>query len=101
MTTTRSEREKIFVTIDKRKKIAYANSACVTIVRAADRCQGKLQGCRELADGADSLDTVELVMALEKEFGGGLVLPATFAGRTDKATFREWVEYVASARRAA
>ena len=55
----------------------------------------------ELADGTDSLDTVELVMALEKEFGGGLVLPATFAGRTDKATFREWVEYVASARRAA
>ena len=55
----------------------------------------------DLADGADSLDTVELVMALEEEFGGGFVLPDVLAGRTDTATFREWVEYVASTRRAA
>ena len=36
-----------------------------------------------------------------EEFGGGFVLPDAFAGRTNKATFREWVEYVARERRAA
>lgn len=55
----------------------------------------------ELAEGADSLDRVELVMALEEELGGSFILPDAFAGRTDKATFREWVEYVARTRRAA
>lgn len=55
----------------------------------------------EVVGGTDSLDRVELVMALEEQWGCGFSVPDAFAGRTDQATFREWVEYVARTRRAA
>jgi len=49
----------------------------------------------------DSLDKVELVMAMEEELGVSLVLPDDFSGRTDTATFHELVQHVASSERAA
>ena len=49
-------------------------------------------------DGAD-LDKVEQTIALEEEFGGGFAVPDALMSRADKATFREWVEHVASKRR--
>ena len=55
----------------------------------------------DLTVGTDSLDRVERVMALAEECGSGFVLPDAFAGRADKATFREWVESIARERRAA
>jgi hypothetical protein len=50
---------------------------------------------------SDSLDRVEQVMALEEELGSAFVLPDEIAARTDRATFRDWVEHAAKARRAA
>jgi hypothetical protein len=52
-----------------------------------------------IEDGADSLDQVDQIMALEEEFGGGFVVPHALAHRTDEATFREWVELEAGKRR--
>ena len=49
--------------------------------------------------GKDSLEKVELVMAMEEE--SGVVLPDEFAGRTGTATFRELVQHVAASERAA
>jgi acyl carrier protein len=55
----------------------------------------------QYAGGKDSLDKVELVMAMEEELGVSFVLPDEFNGRTETATFRELVQHVASKERAA
>jgi hypothetical protein len=49
----------------------------------------------------DSLEKVELVMAMEEELGVSFVLPDDFGGSTDIATFRELVQHVAANERAA
>ena len=51
--------------------------------------------------GKDSLDKVELTMAIEEELGAAFVLPDELANRTDTATFRELVQHVAARKHAA
>ena len=51
--------------------------------------------------GKDSLDKVEMVMAIGEDFGAAFVLPDELAGRADTMTFRELVQHVAAQKRAA
>ena len=51
--------------------------------------------------GKDSLDKVEMVMAMEEDLGAAFVLPDELAGRTSTMTFRELVQHVAAKKRAA
>jgi hypothetical protein len=53
------------------------------------------------AQGKDSLDKVEVIMAIEEDLGSAFVLPDELASRTDSLTFRELVQYVAAKKRAA
>jgi hypothetical protein len=51
--------------------------------------------------GKDSLDNVELIMAIEEDLGVAFMLPDEMASKSDTATFRELVESVAAKERAA
>jgi hypothetical protein len=53
------------------------------------------------AQGKDSLDKVEMIMAMEEDLGEAFVLPDELASRTDTMTFRDLVLYVAAQKRAA
>jgi hypothetical protein len=53
------------------------------------------------AQGKDSLDKVEMIMAMEEDLGEAFVIPDELASRTDTVTFRELVQYVAAQKRAA
>jgi hypothetical protein len=51
-------------------------------------------------EGKDSLDKVELIMAIEEDLGAAFVLPDEWASRSNTATFRELVQHVATKQRA-
>jgi hypothetical protein len=51
--------------------------------------------------GKDSLDKVEMIMAMEEDLGAAFVLPDELASRTDTMTFLELVQHVAAKKRAA
>jgi hypothetical protein len=51
--------------------------------------------------GKDSLDKVEMVMAMDEDLGAAFVLPDELASRTSTMTFRELVQHVAAKKRAA
>ena len=51
-------------------------------------------------ESEDSLDQVELIMAIEEDLGAAFILPDELASRTDTATFRELVQHVAAKQRA-
>ena len=53
------------------------------------------------AQGKDSLDKVEMIMAMEEDLGDAFILPDELTSRTDTMTFRELVQYVAAKKRAA
>jgi hypothetical protein len=48
----------------------------------------------------NSLDNVELIMAIEEDLGSAFVLPDELANRWDTLTFRELVQHVAAKERA-
>ena len=52
-------------------------------------------------DAKDSLDKVEMVIAMEEELGGAFVLPDELAARSDTLTFADLVRHVAAKKRAA
>jgi acyl carrier protein len=56
---------------------------------------------QQYAHGTDSLDKVEVVMAMEEDLGAAFVLPDELAGRADTMTFRELVQHVGAKKRAA
>jgi len=53
------------------------------------------------AQGKDSLDKVEAIMAMEEDLGAAFVLPDELASRTDTMNFHDLVLYVAAQKRAA
>jgi hypothetical protein len=51
--------------------------------------------------GTNSLDKVEVIMAMEEDLGAAFVLPDELAGRAGTMTFHELVQHVAAQKRAA
>jgi hypothetical protein len=48
------------------------------------------------AEEKDSLEKVELIMAIEEDLGAAFVLPDELASRSGAATFRELIQHVAA-----
>jgi len=82
--------------------IARVVGAKAKLLRAETRIDEILEWLGpHYTQGKDSLDKVEMIMAMEEDLGAAFVLPDELASQTDTMTFRELVQHLAAKKRAA